>query len=123
MNPHETAHSGATATRHATSAPQLTVADFETLAHKVDASLTEVNALPVEVRNKALALKAAIEEFHKVGLTHIVQTLKRDPAGKEILFGLVDEPSVLALFSMHGLVRADLKTQVNRVLEMVRPYL
>ncbi|MEZ6096830.1 MAG: NifU family protein [Pirellulaceae bacterium] len=75
-----------------------------------------------EYRGKAMALKSAIEEFHKVGLTHIVRTLKNDEKGKEILFGLVDEPAVYSLFSMHGLVR-DLRTQVSRVIEMVRPYM
>jgi len=106
-----------------TSLPTLTVADFETLAQKVDQAMAEVHALPADVRAKALALRSAIEEFHKVGLTHIVKTLKEDPQGKTLLFSLVDEPAVYALFSMHGLVRADLRTQVGRVIEMVRPYM
>ncbi|HMO16063.1 MAG TPA: NifU family protein [Pirellulaceae bacterium] len=107
----------------ASSTPHLTVDDFEMLARRVDDAVAEVNALPAEARGKALELKATIEEFHKVGLTHIVKSLKADPAGKSILFSLVDEPAVYALFSMHGLVRADLKTQVSRVIDMVRPYL
>lgn len=107
----------------AASTPQLTVDDLEVLARRVDDAMGEVTAMPAEYRAKATALKSAIEEFHKVGLTHIVKTLKNDPAGKEILFRLVDEPAVFTLFSMHGLVRADLRTQVLRVIDMVRPYL
>lgn len=106
-----------------TSVPSLTVEDFEQLAQKVDQAMAEIQALPPETRSKAMALKSAIEEFHKVGLTHIVRAMKNDPQGKEILFGLVEEPAVYALFSMHGLIRADLATQVKRVLEMVRPYM
>ncbi len=93
------------------------------LAERVDHAFSEVQSMPAEMRNKAVALKSAIEEFHKIGLTHIVKHLKSDPRGKELLFELVDEPAVYALFSMHGLVRADLRTQVIRVLEMVRPYM
>ena len=106
-----------------TSLPSLTVDDFEQLAQKVDQSIAEVQTLPPEARSKAMAMKSAIEEFHKIGLTHIVRALKNDVNGKEILFQLVDEPAVYSLFSMHGLIRADLQTQVKRVIEMVRPYM
>ena len=106
-----------------TSTPSLTVDDFEQLAQKVDAAVAEIQTLPPEMRSKALAMKSAIEEFHKVGLTQIVRAMKNDPRGKELLFDLVEEPSVYALFSMHGLIRADLQTQVRRVMDMVRPYM
>lgn len=106
-----------------TSLPSLTVDDFEQLAQKVDAAIAEIQTLPPEMRSKAMAMKSAIEEFHKVGLTHIVRAMKNDPKGKDILFELVEKPAVYALFSMHGLIRADLQTQVRRVIEMVRPYM
>ncbi len=106
-----------------TSTPMATVDDFEQLAERVDRAIAEVQSLEPEVRAKAMTLKSAIEEFHKIGLTHIVKTLKNDANGKQLLFNLVDEPTVYALFAMHGLVRADLKTQVSRVIEMVRPYM
>jgi len=98
-------------------------ADLERLAATVDAAAAEVAALEPEHRGKATALRAAIEEFHKVGLTRIVRLLKADPRGKELLLELAAEPEVYALFAMHGLVRADLETRVARVIEMVRPYL
>lgn len=96
---------------------------LEHLASRVDQVIAEIHTLPADVQIKAMALRSAIEEFHKVGLTLIVKRLKSDPRGKELLFELVDHPAVYALFSMHGLVRADLRTQVSRVLDMVRPYM
>jgi Fe-S cluster biogenesis protein NfuA len=106
-----------------TATPTLAETDLDTLAQRVDTAFNEVNKLDGPARARALDLKRAIEEFHKVGLTHIVKRLKDDPRGKELLFELVDEPAVYALFAMHGIVRADVTTQAARVLEMVRPYL
>jgi nitrite reductase/ring-hydroxylating ferredoxin subunit/Fe-S cluster biogenesis protein NfuA len=103
------------------SQPTLTVDDFELLAEKVDRAIAEVRGLPEEAKRKALAMKSAIEELHKVGLTKIVRSLKVDPRGKELLFELVDDPAVRMLFGLHGLIRADLQTRVQRVVEMVRP--
>lgn len=102
-----------------------TIADlsFEQLAAQVDQAVEKVNKLDAQDKQAALALKTAIEAFHKVGLTKIVQRLKADPRGKELLFELVDEPSVYALFAMHGIVRADITTRVSRVLDNVRPYM
>lgn len=97
--------------------------EFSALAAKVDQAIAEARQLDAPAQAKALALKSAIEEFHKLGLTKIVQKLKGDPRGKELLFELVDEPAVYALFAMHGLVRADIRTRVARVIDMVRPYM
>lgn len=110
-------------TESRTSQSTATIDDLEELARRVDAAFAEVQTLEPDARAKALSLKSTIEEFHKVGLTHIVKTLKNDEQGKQLLFALVDEPAVYALFAMHGLVRADLRTQASRVLEMVRPYM
>lgn len=106
-----------------TGIPTLINEDFETLAERVDQSMNEVRKLDEDGQAKAMKLKAAIEDFHKFGLTKIVQHLKADPHGKALLFELVDEPSVHALFAMHGIVRADLTTRVSRVIDMVRPYM
>ena len=91
------------------------------LAEAMDRAVAEIMSLDPPLRSKVLALKAAIEAFHKGGLTTIVKRLKADPRGKELLFELVDEPHVHALFSIHGIVRADITTSVARVIEMVRP--
>ncbi|QJW94960.1 NifU family protein [Frigoriglobus tundricola] len=101
--------------------PSLATDDFELLAEKVDRAVAEVRGLPEDARRRALALKSAVEEVHKVGLTRIVRALRADPRGKEILFEVVDDPAVRMLFGMHGLIRADLWTRAERVVEMVRP--
>lgn len=112
-----------TETEARTSVPTVTVDDLDQLAERVDKAIADVQTLESDVRAKAMTLKSTIEEFHKAGLTHIVKTLKNDPNGKQLLFEMVDEPTVYALFAMHGLVRADLRTQVSRVIDMVRPYM
>ncbi len=104
-------------------APGLTKTEFEQLAERVDAAIAAVRKLDAGSQAEAMAMKSAIEELHKAGLTKIVQKLKLDPRGKELLFEMVDIPEVFALFSMHGLVRADLRTRVSRVIDMVRPYM
>ena len=106
-----------------TGMPTSTGEELALLADRVDRALAEAAALEPAARAKAVAVRLAIEEFHKAGLTRIVRRLKEDPRGRELLFELVDEPAVHALFAMHGLVRADLRTRVGRVIEMVRPFM
>ena len=96
---------------------------LENLAEKVDTAINDVRKLDAAAQKQAMALKSAVEEFHKVGITHIVKKLKDDPRGKELLFELVDDPTVYALFAMHGIVRADITTRASRVIDMVRPYM
>ena len=104
-------------------APNSSRLDLDSIAQRVDQAIADAQKLEGEARAKAMALKSAIEAFHKVGLTEIVKKLKADPRGKELLLELAQVPAVYALFSMHGLIRADLKTRVIRVIEMVRPYM
>ncbi len=96
--------------------------DLAERAKAVEAALTEVKGMPIDHRTRAIALKDAVEAFHKAGLTTIVRTLKADPRGMELLLGLADDPGVYALFAMHGIVKADLRTRVASVVETVRPY-
>jgi nitrite reductase/ring-hydroxylating ferredoxin subunit/Fe-S cluster biogenesis protein NfuA len=105
----------------AASTPTLVADDFELLAAKVDKAIAGAQTLNGEALAKANALRTAIEAFHKAGLIKIVQGLKSDARGHELLIELTAEPAVYALFSMHGLIRADLQTRVSRVIEMVRP--
>ncbi len=97
--------------------------DFEALAASVDEALTRVADLEGEARKAAMALKEAVEAFHREGLVSIVRSLKDDPTGRELLFGLVDDPHVRALFTLHGIIRADPATRALSALETVRPYL
>jgi Fe-S cluster biogenesis protein NfuA/nitrite reductase/ring-hydroxylating ferredoxin subunit len=97
--------------------------DLQELAERVDQAVAEVRTLDAPSPAKAMAMKNAIEEFHKLGLIKMVQRLKSDDRGRELLFELAEDPTVYALFSMHNLVKADLRTRVARVIEMVRPYM
>jgi Fe-S cluster biogenesis protein NfuA/nitrite reductase/ring-hydroxylating ferredoxin subunit len=98
-------------------------ADLDRAARRVDTAMERVELLDPAARKVATDLKAALEEFHREGLVRIVRALKADPRGKELLFGLVDDPVVYALLAMHGIVRADPTTLAQRALEEVRPYL
>ena len=54
-------------------------------AKAVEAALTDVKGMPIDHRTRAVALKEAVEAFHKAGLTQIVRTLRADPRGLELL--------------------------------------
>lgn len=97
--------------------------ELDEIAQRVDRALSALETLDATAKERALEVRRAIEAFHKEGLTRIVRSLKADPRGKELLLELAEDPTVYALFAMHGLVRAELSTRVVRVLDMVRPYL
>jgi len=96
---------------------------FDELAEAVDDAIGQVGELDGPSRDAAERLRTAIEAFHRPALVHIVRTLRDDPRGKELLFDMVDEPSVRAIFALHGIVKADPATRANQALEAVRPYL
>lgn len=96
---------------------------FDALAERADKAMAAVKALPDDVRATALELKESIDAFHKSALTTMVRRLKDDERGRELLFALVDEPEVRAVLSLHGIIRADVRTRVQRVIDMVRPYM
>lgn len=79
--------------------------DLEALAARVDRAIEAIGGLDAAAREKAEAVREAIEAFHRAGLTTIVKRLKEDPRGKELLFELVDDPGVKALLAMHGIIR------------------
>ena len=106
-----------------TAPPENQKSEFELLAERADLAIADCRALDQAPQASAMAMKSAIEELHKFGLTKIVQKLKQDPRGKELLFEMIEIPEVLALFSVHGLLRADVRTRVSRVIDMVRPYM
>lgn len=97
--------------------------DLDDAARRVDVALERAGLLSEADKQVAFDLKSAVEAFHKDGLVRIVQALKADPRGKELLFELVDDPVVYALFVMHGIVRADPVTLAQQALDGVRPYL
>lgn len=99
-------------------------ADFAELARRVDQIQDEIShhADP-SVVDLTTRYATALEDFNRAGLSTIVRTLKDDPHGRELLFSLVDQPEVMALLTLHGLVKTDQVRQVLQVIEMVRPYL
>lgn len=97
---------------------------FEKIAERIDKALAKVNELGDEdAKMHALGLKTAIEDFHRHALTTIVKRLKDDERGKELLFELVDDPSVQAVLQLHGIIRPNVFARVAQVLEHVRPYM
>ena len=95
----------------------------EELAAAVDGALLAVAGLDERSKDTATALQTAVEAFHRDALVTIVRTLKSDPHGKELLFGLVDDPGVYAVLALHGIIRPSLMVRANQTLEAVRPYL
>jgi nitrite reductase/ring-hydroxylating ferredoxin subunit len=78
--------------------------------------------MPIDQRTRALALKDRARGVPQGRADQIVRALKADPRGKELLLELVDDQGVYALFALHGIVKADLRTRVAAVIETVRPY-
>jgi nitrite reductase/ring-hydroxylating ferredoxin subunit/Fe-S cluster biogenesis protein NfuA len=97
--------------------------ELQRLAEQVDRTYQATRALDEPARKQADELRQAIEAFHKAGLIRMVRRLKDDPVGKTLLFELVDDPLIHALFVMHGIVKADPTTRVQQVLDQVRPYM
>ncbi len=96
---------------------------FAVAARAVDEATDALDDLAPEARDAAVALKDAVEAFHRPALVEIVQALKADPRGKELLFELVDVPAVRAVFALQGIIKADPTTRAMQALESVRPYL
>ena len=96
---------------------------FEELAARVDGAMKAVAGLEGPARAAAEQLKAAVEAVHRAGLVTIVRRMKADPAAREVLFELVDDPVVRMLLSLHGIIRPDPITLANKVLVEVRPQL
>lgn len=97
--------------------------DVEQLATAVDRAIGAVDALDDGARRAAHDMRSAIEAFHRSALVRIVTALRADPRGTELLFALVDEPDVRAVFALHGIIRADPLTRARQALDSVRPYL
>lgn len=96
---------------------------FDELAKRVDDAAAAVADLDPAARKVAEELQSAIEAVHKAGLVTMVRAMREDEAARQVLFGLVDDPTVHMLLSLHGIVRPDPMTHANQVLEEVRPQL
>ncbi|APE15820.1 hypothetical protein BOH72_11915 [Mycobacterium sp. WY10] len=96
---------------------------FENLAERVDEAVAALATLDPGAREVAEELKAAIEEIHRAGLVTMVRRMRSDDSARDVLFELVDDPTVHLLLSLHGIVRPDPVTHANQVLASVRPQL
>jgi nitrite reductase/ring-hydroxylating ferredoxin subunit/Fe-S cluster biogenesis protein NfuA len=96
---------------------------LEQLASRIDRAAATVDKLDHQARDSAHELQHAIEAFHKEALTRMVRRLKDDPRGKELLFEMVDDPLIYALFVRHAIVRPNIIMRVSRVLDLARPYI
>ncbi len=93
----------------------------EELAGRVDRAVKAVAELDPAARAVAEELKDAVEAIHRDALVTMVRALKAD--AREVLFALVDDPTVHLLLSLHGIVRPNPMTLADRVLVEVRPQL
>ncbi len=102
---------------------RLEALDFDELARTVDELREKVQHQDPAVEALLSDTLSAITEFNRRGLVELVQLLREDARGGELLYAAVDQPAVMALFVSHGLIRTDRTLDVLRVVEQIRPYL
>ena len=95
----------------------------EVLAGRVDRAIAAAQALDSDASQAATEVKEATEAFHREVLMTIVQRLKEDPRGKELLFELVDDETVYSALVLHNIVRTPPMVRALEALATVRPYL
>ena len=95
--------------------------DLEVLAGQLDRAIARADDLDPAARTVFDDAVGALEGLHKQGLTTIITTLRADPRGKELLFGLVDDPTVRMLFAMHGLIRPSPQVLARQIVDRLRP--
>lgn len=78
---------------------------LERRAAALDAATAVVAELPDEPRDTLQAALDALNSLHADALRTVVRRLKEDERGKELLFALVDDPTVRMVLAMHGIVR------------------
>ena len=98
-------------------------ATFEELARHIDELRDRVSHLEPSTQALLQDTIEAITEFNKQGLIALVQLLRDDARGGELLYEAVEQPEVMALFVSHGIIRTDRTIDVLRVVEQIRPYL
>jgi Fe-S cluster biogenesis protein NfuA len=96
---------------------------FDDLAQRIDELRDRVRHQEPAVEQLLEDTLEAITEFNKQGLISLVQLLRSDERGGELLYEAVEQPEVMALFVSHGIIRTDRTIDVLRVVEQIRPYL
>ncbi|MFC7752490.1 NifU family protein [Tsukamurella soli] len=100
---------------------ELQSTELESLAERLDTAMSDADGLAADARAVFDAAVESLGALHKQGLTTIIRTLRADARGKELLFALVDDPTVRMLFAMHGLIRQPPEALARRVLDRIRP--
>ncbi|UQE76473.1 hypothetical protein MYK68_07865 [Gordonia sp. PP30] len=72
---------------------------------RLDQAIANIAELPDEQRAVAQDFALALDALSRSALTTMVRRLRADERGKELLFELVDDPSVRFLLGMHGIIR------------------
>lgn len=96
---------------------------FDDLARRVDELRDRVHHQDAAVQQLLEETLEAVTEFNRQGLIALVQLLRADERGGELLYQAVEQPEVMALFVSHGLIRTDRTLDVLKVVEQIRPYL
>lgn len=104
-------------------APSLDELSFEELAARVDELRDQVKHADHHAQELLEATIEAVTAFNRAGLVELIQVLRSDPRGEELLFAAVDKPEVMALLVQHGVVRVDRTLDVLRTIDQLRPYL
>lgn len=106
-----------------TTEPSTQPASFDELAERIDQLRDQVARQEPAAQELLRDTIDAITEFNRQGLIALVQLLRGDERGGELLYEAVERPEVMALFVSHGLIRTDRTLDVLRVVEQIRPYL
>lgn len=119
----DTLDAGAAAPPETSTPQESALARLQELAAEVDAASRDVGDLPVGAMRRAVALREAVEAFHKEGVGRILAKVVEHPAGDEIARALGADPFVQTLLAMHGLVRPGLEERILDGLVDARPWL
>jgi len=92
------------------------------IAREIDNTIEQLKDLPEDKLFLVKKLQELIEEFNRVPLIKIVRHLKQSQEGKTLLMEMVKDPDIYALFLKHKIVRPDIKTEVAKVIELIKPY-
>lgn len=106
-----------------TALDESTAESFEELAARVDELRDRVRHTDEHARELLEETLEAVTAFNRAGLVELVQVLRSDPRGEELLFAAVDRPEVMALLVSHEIVRVDRTMDVLRVVDQLRPHL
>lgn len=96
---------------------------FDELAARVDQLRDQVSHSDEATQALLRETIDAITDFNRRGLITLVQMLREDERGGELLYRAVEEPEVMALFVSHGIIRTDRTLDVLQVFEQIRPHL